>query len=181
MHILKQQKQEGGKIMFVCSVKGNTLKLWGIIALALISVIVLVIALPGAEAVTAGSIFEGNSTINYDKIKTDDARREFLNQFGWEVGKSMIEEVEIQIPAEFDKIMNAYNEIQRSQGLDLSKYKGKTVHRYTYEITNYPDYNGTVYANIIIYKSRVIGGDICSSDVEGFIQGFEIPSTESKE
>ena len=58
--------------------------------------------------------------------------------------------------------------------LDLSKYKGKTVQRYTYEITNYPDYSGTVYANIIIYKSRVIGGDICSSDVEGFIQGFEM-------
>lgn len=164
--------------MFICSIKGNTLKLWGVIALALVSVIVLVIALPGAETVSAGSIFEGESTVNYDKIKTEDSRREFLTQFGWEVAEEKIEEVEVQIPANFDKVMNAYNEIQKAQGLDLSKYKGKTVQRYTYEITNYPDYNGTVYANIIVYKSRVIGGDICSSDVEGFIQGFEMPKSE---
>ena len=172
--MLKTAKQEGGIFMFVCSVKGNTLKLWGIIALALVSVIVLVIALPGAETVTAGNIFEGSETVNYDRIKTDEKRREFLSQFGWEVSENQIEEVEVQIPQDFDKVMNSYNEIQKSQGLDLSKYKGKTVQRYTYEITNYPDYSGTVYANIIIYKSRVIGGDICSSDVEGFIQGFEM-------
>ncbi|MBE6588338.1 MAG: DUF4830 domain-containing protein [Ruminococcaceae bacterium] len=166
--------------MFICSVKGNTLKLWGIIALALALVTALAIALPGAETVAAGSLFEGKDTLNYDKIKTEDARHEFLSQFGWEVSGPCVEEVEIRIPVDFDKVMNSYNEIQKSQGLDLSKYKGKTVQRYTYEVTNYPDYDGTVYANIIIYKSRVIGGDICSSDVEGFIQGFEAPKSAEK-
>lgn len=164
--------------MFVCSVKGNTLKLWGIIILAIAAVTALVIALPDAEAVAAGSIFEGNDSIRYDKIKTEENRMDFLRQFGWEPGAECIESVEVSIPADFDKVMNAYNEIQRAQGLDLSGYKGKTVQRYTYEIKNYPDYSGTVYANIIIYKNRVIGGDICSSDVEGFIQGFEMPKTE---
>ena len=45
--------------------------------------------------------------------------------------------------------------------------------RYTYEITNYPDYKGTVYANLIVYRDRIIGGDICTADVNGFIHGFE--------
>ena len=165
--------------MFVYSVKGNTLKLWGIIALALVAVTVLVIALPGGDAVAAGSIFEGEETVSYDRIKTESSRLDFLRQFGWEVSESCIEEVEVRIPQDFDKVMNSYNEIQKAQGLDLSKYKGKTVQRYTYEITNYPDYDGTVYANIIVYKSRVIGGDICSSDIEGFIQGFEMPKADS--
>ncbi|MBQ4066446.1 MAG: DUF4830 domain-containing protein, partial [Clostridia bacterium] len=111
---------------------------------------------------------------------TEGARMDFLRQFGWEVGDACVEEVEVQIPADFDKILNAYNEIQKSQGLDLSKYKGKTVQRYTYEIKNYPDYDGTVYANIIIYKNRVIGGDVYSADVSGFIQGFEMPKTEQE-
>lgn len=164
--------------MFVCSVKGNTLKLWGIIILAIAAVTALVIALPDADAVAAGSIFERNDSIRYDKIKTEENRTDFLRQFGWDPGAECIEEVEVSIPADFDKVMNAYNEIQKAQGLDLSGYKGKTVHRYTYEIKNYPDYSGTVYANIIIYKNRVIGGDICSSDVEGFIQGFEMPKAE---
>ena len=70
----------------------------------------------------------------------------------------------------------SYNDLQKAQGLDLSEYKGKSAMRYTYEITNYPDYDGTVYANIIVYKNRVIGGDICSSGTQGFIQGFELPS-----
>lgn len=165
--------------MFICSVKGNTLKFWGIIALAIVAVTALIIALPENNTVLAGSIFEGEDKINYDKIKTEEARVEFLSQFGWEVAKNAKEEVEIQIPADFDKVMSSYNDIQKAQGLDLSKYKGKTVQRYTYEVKNYPDYDGTVYANIIIYKNRVIGGDICSADVKGFIQGFEMEKTES--
>ncbi len=165
--------------MFICSVKGNTLKLWGVIALAVIAVLVLIIALPSENAVMAGSIFEGKDTVDYDKIKTDDSRKEFLKQFGWETEGAAIEEVEIRIPEDFDRIMNSYNEVQKAQGLDLSQYKGKTVMRYTYGITNYPDYSGTVYANIIIYKNRVIGGDICSADVEGFIHGFEMPKGET--
>ena len=30
---------------------------------------------------------------------------------------------------------------------------------------------------IIVYKNTVIGGDICSSDIEGFIHGFANPNT----
>lgn len=163
--------------MFVYSIKGNTLKLFGIIALALVAVTVLAVTLPSSQSVEAGSILESSNTINYDKIKTDEARKGFLRQFGWEVEASAVEEVEMKIPADFDKIMNAYNDIQKDQGLDLSKYKGKTVQRYTYEIKNYPDYDGTVYANVIIYRNRVVGGDICSADIKGFIQGFEMPKT----
>ena len=166
--------------MFIYSVKGNTLKLFGIIALAITAVLVLIFALPSENAVMAGSIFEGKESVNYDKIKTDDSRKEFLRQFGWETEENAVEEVEIRIPEDFDRVMNSYNEVQKSQGLDLSQYKGKTVMRYTYGITNYPDYEGTVYANIIIYKNRVIGGDICSADVEGFIHGFEMPKKEAE-
>ena len=62
--------------------------------------------------------------------------------------------------------------MQMTQGLDLEKYKGKEVTRVTYEITNYPEAEGKVLANIILYKNRVIGGDICTTDVNGFIHGF---------
>ena len=161
--------------MFVCSVKGNTLKFAGIIVLAIVAAAALIIALPSGGSVAAGSIFEGESKVNYDKIKTDNDRIEFLAQFGWETKDGCVEEAKVTIPDDFDRVMNSYNDVQLAQGLDLTKFKGKEVERFTYEITNYPDYDGTVYANIIVYKNRVIGGDICSSDVKGFIQGFEMP------
>ena len=121
-------------------------------------------------------MLDSNEKINYEKVRDEDARKSFLAQFGWDTKEGCVEEVEIRIPEDFDKVMNAYNEVQRSQGLDLSKYKGKTVNRYTYYIENYPDYDGTVLANIVVYKNRVIGGDICSSDAAGFIHGCAKPS-----
>ena len=53
---------------------------------------------------------------------------------------------EITIPEEFDKIFMGYNEIQKRQGLDLSRYKNKSVMRYTYEVTNYSGEDGKVYS-----------------------------------
>ena len=81
----------------------------------------------------------------------------------------------VTIPREFDKVFAAYNEMQRGQGLDLSTYSGKTVERYTYTVTNYENYEGTVLANLLIYRGRVIGGDICSADTAGFVHGFNHP------
>lgn len=162
--------------MFVCSLKASSLKFAGVIGIAVAALIALLILMPTTQDVSAGAILEDNGTINFEKIKTNENRLEFLSQFGWEAGKDAVEEVDVRIPSDFDKVMNAYNEVQKAQGLDLAKYKGKTATRYTYQITNYPDYDGTVYANIIVYKNRVIGGDICSSDVSGFIHGFALPT-----
>ena len=91
-----------------------------------------------------------------------------------EVAEDPLETAEITIPEKFDKVYAGYNEIQKAQGLDLSKYRRKTVMRYTYEVKNYDGYNGgRVLANVIVYRGRVIGGDICSADPQGFVHGFE--------
>lgn len=158
--------------MFVYSLRANTLKFFGVIGIALIALISLIVFVPSYELPSTSAIAAKKETINFDKIKTNDDRIKFLEQFGWTVENEPVEEAEITIPGDFDKVMQSYNELQKLQGLDLSKYRKKDMMRYTYKITNYPDYNGTVYANIIIYKNRVIAGDICSSDISGFIHGF---------
>lgn len=164
--------------MFIYAIKANTLKFFGVIGLAVLSLAVVVFCIPEYTPVTTGSIAVAMSKYNFDKIKTSSDAVEFLEQFGWELEPTPVEEVTLKIPAEFDKVMNAYNELQKKQGLDLSKYRGKQVVRYTYKITNYPNYAGTVFANVIVYKNRVVGGDVCSSDVTGFIGGFEYPDLE---
>ncbi len=158
--------------MFICTVRANTLKFFAVIAVSIIALCTIILSIPEYNPVSPKSIAASAEKYNYDKIKTGDDIVSFLAQFGWEVEPTPLEEVKIKIPAEFDKVMNAYNELQRNQGLDLSKYRGREVTRYTYRVTNYPDYKGSVMANVIIYKKRVIGGDICSTDVTGFIYGF---------
>ena len=159
--------------MFICTVRANTLKFFTIIAVSLAVLCAIILAIPEYEPVTTKAVAAEAEKYTYDKIKTVDDVVGFLTQFGWEVDSTPLEEVEIRIPDEFDKVMNSYNELQKNQGLDLSKYRGKTVKRYTFRVTNYPEYSGDVMANVIVYKKKVIGGDLCSADVTGFICGFE--------
>ena len=160
--------------MFVYSLRASTLKFFAVICVALTALITMITFIPGYDTGELGYIATGSEReIKYDKIKTNEDRVNFLSQFGWQVKNDPVESAEITIPSEFDKIFMGYNEMQKRQGLDLSKYKNKNVMRYTYEVTNYNGEDGRVYANIIVYRNKVIGGDICSADVNGFIHGFE--------
>ena len=177
--------------MFIYSFKASSIKFFGIICVALAALIALVAFVPayaggnlgggtgGGVAVGAPEAESGVTvSYRYDKVKSADNAAGFLGQFGWIVDAGSAEAQEVTIPAEFDKVFAGYNELQKAQGLDLSKYKKKTVTRYTFTVTNYDGYDGTVYANVLVYRNRVIGGDICSADVSGFIHGFERPAEE---
>ncbi len=113
--------------------------------------------------------------VDFKNIKTNDDRIAFLTSFGWEVSATPLEIEEVTIPEDFDETYSEYNELQKYQNCDLEKYRGKRVKRYTYEVKNYPTSEDGVCANLLIYKNRVIGGDICSSNREGFMHGFARP------
>ncbi len=180
--------------MFIYSFKASSIKFFGIICVALAALITLIAFVPayagGDSTAPSGNQNSGVAvdapeaesgvtvSYRYDKVKSADDAASFLSQFGWVVDAGSVEKREVTIPAEFDKVFAGYNEMQKSQGLDLSKYKKKTVTRYTFIVTNYDGYDGTVYANVLVYRNRVIGGDICSADVNGFIHGFEKPAEE---
>ena len=153
--------------MFVTTLRANTLKLIGITLLSFMVVAALVIFVPTYESTAA------SSGISYDKVYSNSDRVEFISKFGWSVAQTPIEEVEVSIPKEFDTVYLGYNDIQKAQGLNLAKYKGKEVVRYTYEVTNYEGYEGTVYVNLLVYRNKIVGGDVCSADASGFIHGFE--------
>lgn len=161
--------------MFVYSIRATTVKLVGVICVALTVLITLIAFVPTYTVNGQTSADTAAASYNYDKIKTESDVVDFLSQFGWEVNASPIEVKTVTIPKEFDKVFSAYNEMQKEQGLNLSKYKNKEVTRYTFSITNYPNYEGTVYANVLVYRNRVIGGDVCSADVSGFVHSFEAP------
>lgn len=157
--------------MFIYSMRAGTLRFFGVICLALVALVSLVVFVPELQPVSAET-GEAGETIRYEKIKTNEERIAFLREFGWEVEETPSESTTVEIPAEFDKVFAAYNELQRRQGLDLTSYASRTVERYTYTVTNYEGYDGAVQANLLIYRGRVIGGDICSASSDGFIHGF---------
>lgn len=151
--------------MFVCSVRASTLKFFSLIAMCLVG-LVLALVLGGGDSVMA--LADGG--VDFSGIKDDGDRRRFITSQGYTLADGVVEELTFSVPDNFDRIISGYNEIQKKQGLDLNKYKGKKVTRYTYKVENYPEYAGTVYANIIVYRSKIIACDISSADPSGFVK-----------
>ena len=160
-------------IMFVYSLKASTLKFVAVVIVSIGLLITLVAVIPtGSESLRVSA--NAAPAINFKEIATAEDRAEFLTQYGWEINPEAVEVVDVVIPKEFNAVYTKYNDVQKQQKLDLSKYKNKTVKRYTYEVTNYPDYEGRVLVSVLIYKDRVVGGDICSAEADGFMHGFEV-------
>jgi hypothetical protein len=158
--------------MFIYTIKASKLKFFAALFCAF-GVLALLIAL-----VPDYDDYADVAAVSYkfDGIDTNEERIAFLEQFGYKISKEPNEIVDVVIPEEFDSVYTEYNDIQREQGLNLKKYKGKTATRYTYTINEYPGYeNGEVIANLLIYKSKIIGGDICCVGEKSFLHGFEKP------
>lgn len=91
----------------------------------------------------------------------------YLKSLDVDCGELQIDE--ITVPYEFGEVYSTYNSIQKEQGFDLSEYKGKTLTRYTAKVNNYPDSNGDVFVEVLIYNKLVVGADIYSVSLNGFI------------
>ncbi|MBQ4348871.1 MAG: DUF4830 domain-containing protein [Clostridia bacterium] len=157
--------------MFVVSVKRKELKYYAAAALICIfAVIGGIISVSSAATTPAAKVGGVNM-----RAGNAQERVAFFSQFGWEIGTDPLEVKEVVIPTEFDETYEEYNTLQKSQGLDLSKYKGKRAKFWSYEIKNYPGYentDGVIRGNILVYDGIVIGGDVCSIELDGFMAGF---------
>ena len=160
--------------MFIYSVRASTLKFFGAMLLGIAALVVVMLFIPAVENPAAPvAAAEAPDGVKYDNVGTNEERIAFLGQFGWQVEAKPSEEQKVTIPSEFDDVFTGYNELQKSQGLDLSDYSKCEADKYTYVVTNYPDYDGLVFANLLVYRGTVIGGDISSADPDGFVHGFE--------
>ena len=106
-------------------------------------------------------------------ISSNDARVKFLPDLGWEVAASPAESGQVRIPETMTEVFDRYNNLQKSQGYDLSAYAGKNVMRYVYKVQNFPDAKEPVYATVLVHKNQVIGGDITDTSAGGKVQGIK--------
>ena len=151
--------------MLIMTAKVDKRKLL-IAAVAVVAAVVLLISLGSRDSAPTASMSTAPAA------DTNDARVKFLTDLGWEVTPSPTETGEVRIPKAEDEVFDRYNELQRSQGYDLTKYAGKKVMRYVYRINNFPEAKEPVYATVLVYKDRIIGGDITDTTPGGRVQGF---------
>ena len=103
--------------------------------------------------------------------ESNDQRIAFLKQFGWQVNTEPLEMKDVTIPEQFDDVYIQYNNIQKEQGLDLTPYAGKTCRQWVYAVTNYPQATD-VRATLLVYDNKVVGGDLSTVQLDGFMTGF---------
>lgn len=160
--------------MFVYSIKSKHVK----VALLLLFVVFTVVSLFVLSRDSAQTGKGDNVTL---KASTHEERMAFLSQYGWEIDEEPVEVREVIIPEKFDDTYTAYNEIQKNQGFDLTIYAGMRVKRWTYTVKNYTGYENKecIHANILVYDGLVVGGDVCSVELDGFMHGFQMPRNDS--
>ena len=113
-------------------------------------------------------------------VSGNDARVQFLQDMGWEVTTSPAQSGQVKIPANSSEVFDRYNQLQKSQGYDLTAYAGKQVMRYVYQVNNYPGATDPVYATVLVYQNKVIGGDVTDTSATGVIRSFRYPESSSQ-
>ena len=157
-------------IIFTARVPKRQLMAAGAAALCCVFAVLAFTLTLGGRAVAASA--------EVKHVKTNDDRLAYLNGLGWQVSPQPIATEELLIPEQFDDSYQGYLQLQSDQGFDLNQYRGKRVKRYTYQLTNYPVQDEPVQIALLIYKGRVVGGQIQSSS-GSFLHGLTLPAPDS--
>jgi len=125
---------------------------------------ILIVTALFAILIIAAIFITANIPVNSSYVAAN-----YLKELGWVTDENPVETAAISLPAIFDDVYLQYNEIQKKAGFDLSGFAGKKAIRYTFAIKNYGGAQG-VRANILVYNGKVIGGDIMTVGIDGFMK-----------
>ena len=128
-----------------------------ILALAVLAV-VLIVSVTGCRGGKAQTLSSNSERVAY------------LQSLGWSVEPDPVKFHPVKIPAQMNETLSRYNQVQLKQGLDLSDDLGRSAERYVYELKNYPDAPGTVYATLIVADGTLIAADLSCSEEGGFVR-----------
>ena len=105
-------------------------------------------------------------------VRSAEDRVAYLGEWGWQVTAEPTLVEELAMPEKVGEEYSPYLELQSAQGFDLTKYAGKRIKRYTFEVQNYPTGITGVSAHLLMYKNTVIGGEIMG---DSFLHGLQVP------
>ncbi|MFI3251253.1 MAG: DUF4830 domain-containing protein [Eubacteriales bacterium] len=145
---------------------------WGVAGASLLCCAALVFGMTRSPLETVAS--HGNP--DPQKIKTDQQRLDYLQEWGWTVSPEPLAVQELLIPDPLTESYDEYVALQLSQQFpNLADYAGKRVKRYTYLITNYPTGEENIQLSLLQYNNTVIAGEVISPEANGFLHGLAVP------
>ena len=151
--------------VFVITTKVSKTKIAAAAALVIAALVLI-----GVLAAAGTGLKEDEDTRNGEP---NEARVAFLTKCGWQVNAEPVQTQSVKIPAEDSEVFRRYNELQKSQGFDLTQHAGRQATRYVYEVLNYPGSDHPVYATLFVLEGKIIGGDVTDTAPQGKMQGLK--------
>ena len=105
--------------------------------IAVMAVSFMVIA--AVTVVLAGCFSDKENTIT---LADTAEMADYLQQLGWQVEPDPIETLDLQLPQTLGDTWGDYAAMQTEQGLPFADFAGQPIRRYTFRITNYPEWTG---------------------------------------
>ena len=91
--------------------------------------------------------------------------------YGLEVDGASITADKVKIPRKWDDSFSAFNEVVAQSGLDLSRYKGKTVEKWQALIPSASNGQESCYGVLLVYKKKPVGAYLLAKP-SGMVTGL---------
>lgn len=105
------------------------------------------------------------------KIESAQDIQTWFTGYGIEVDGASITADKVKIPRKWDDSFAAFNEVVGQSGMDLSRYKGKTVEKWQALIPSASSGEESRYGVLLVYKKKAIGGYLLSKP-SGVVTGM---------
>ncbi len=105
------------------------------------------------------------------KIESAQDIQTWFTGYGIEVDGASITADKVKIPRKWDDSFAAFNEVVGQSGMDLSRYKGKTVEKWQALIPSASSGEESHYGVLLVYKKKAIGAYLLSKP-SGVVTGM---------
>lgn len=106
-----------------------------------------------------------------NRIESAQDIQTWFTGYGLEVDGASITADKVKIPRKWDDSFAAFNEVVGQSGMDLSRYKGKTVEKWQALIPSASSGEESRYGVLLVYKKKAIGAYLLSKP-SGVVTGM---------
>ena len=137
--------------MFVVTLNKTSLKKLGLGAMccALVVCSALLGRYISSRTVTASA--------SVNKIESAQDIQTWFTGYGLDVDGASITADKVKIPRKWDDSFSAFNGVVQQSGMDLARYKGKTVEKWTALIPAASNGDASRYGVLLVYKKKAVG------------------------
>ena len=93
----------------------------------------------------------------HQKITGAQDLQPFLSGYGLQIDPAMAQVSQVKIPRKWDESFQAFHEVIRKSGLDLSKVKNRTVDKWVVPVPAQTNETTQTYAVVLVYKEQAKG------------------------